>query len=45
MCTHVSRCKNDTCSNYFRNGEEEIKNYGGGAEFKYDILDILQELL
>jgi hypothetical protein len=41
-CTHVSKCKNDTCWNYIRNwGKERIKESGWRVEFMYDIFHIL----
>jgi hypothetical protein len=42
LCTHVCKCKNDTCQNYSRNqGERWIKEINGGGEVKYDIFDTL----
>jgi hypothetical protein len=39
LCTHVCKCKNDTCWNHSRNGEKEgIKE---NSEFNYDVFDIL----
>jgi hypothetical protein len=39
MCTHVCKCKNDTCGNCSRNGG--VKESSGGGEFKCDIFDTL----
>jgi hypothetical protein len=45
MCTHVSKCKNDTYWNYSRNLERGgMKENDWGGEFMYDIFDTLQYL-
>jgi hypothetical protein len=41
LCTHVCKCKNSTCWNYSRNGEQGVNENNGWGEFKYDILDTL----
>jgi SH3-like domain-containing protein len=41
MCTHVSKCNNDTCSIYSRNGGGWVKESSGGGELKYVIFDTL----
>jgi hypothetical protein len=43
LCTHACKWKNDACGKYYRNGR--IKENDGEGEFKYDIFNILQELL
>jgi hypothetical protein len=42
---HVWKWKNDTCSNYPRNGGRRDKENDGGGGFKYDVFDILYEHL
>jgi hypothetical protein len=41
MCTHVCKCKNNTCLNCSRDGGGRKKESGGGGEFTYDIFDTL----
>jgi hypothetical protein len=43
VCTHVCKCKNDTCCNYSMHQwvGEGMKGSSGGGEFKYDIVDTL----
>jgi hypothetical protein len=38
MCTHVCKCKNDSCCNYSMDGRRVDK---GGGELKCDIFDTL----
>jgi hypothetical protein len=46
LCAHECKWKNDICCNCSSNRRRgEIKENGGGGEFKYDVFDILQELL
>jgi hypothetical protein len=37
ICTHVSKCKNDTCWEYSGNQGRGMKESSQGGEFKYDI--------
>jgi hypothetical protein len=43
LCTHVCKCKNETCLNCSRNGGRGDLGewYGGGGEFKDEIFDVL----
>jgi hypothetical protein len=41
MCTHVYKCKNDTCWNCSRNRGRGMKESGRRGEFKYDIFGAL----
>jgi hypothetical protein len=41
LCTHVCKCKNDTCRNCSTNWGRVIKQSGREDEFKYDIFDTL----
>jgi hypothetical protein len=41
LCTHVCKCKNDTCLNCSRNGDGGGVKESSGGEFKYDVFGTL----
>jgi hypothetical protein len=41
MCTHVCKCKNDTCEKVQGIRRGWIKESSGGGEFKYNLFDTL----
>jgi hypothetical protein len=42
LYTHVYKWKNETCSNYSRNGRRGVKENDGGGEFNHDIKLIIK---